>query len=107
MPNSSITDYPDRLVVDTDGQAYPLQFRSSHDKTPPTGQLVGVADSDPDAAPIPLTAPDVAQADVDAEIERWDEWPTRIRSDENGYWGELTLTEVHRRLSNAGLRDQP
>ncbi|MCX2715230.1 hypothetical protein [Mycolicibacterium sp. J2] len=103
----SITDYPERLVVDPDGQTYRLQFRSQHDTTPPIGQLVGVANSDPDAEPIPLTAPDVAQSDVDAEIERWDEWLTRIRSDENGYWAELTLAEVHRRLANAGLREQP
>ncbi len=107
MPNS-ITDYPDRLIVDTDGQTYRLQFRSPHDTTPPIGQLVGIPDSsESDADPIPLTAPDVAQSDVDAEIERWDNWPSRIHADENGYWSELTLTEVHRRLVNAGLRDQP
>lgn len=101
----SITDYPDRLVVDHDGKTYRLQFRAPDDTSPPRGQLVGVPDSsDPDAEPIPLTAPDIAQADVDAEFERWDEWPTIIRSDDNGYWGELTLTEVHRRLANAGLR---
>lgn len=106
MPNS-VTDYPSRLVIDTDGQAHRLQFRSQPDMTPPIGQLVGIADSETDAEPIPLTAPDVAQSDVDAEIERWDDWPSRIRADENGYWSELTLTEVHRRLANAGLRDQP
>lgn len=101
-----IADYPDRLVVDTDGQTYRLQFRSQHDMTPPIGQLVGVGNSDPDAEPIPLTAPDVSQSNVEAEIARWDEWPTVIRFDENGHWGELTLNEVHRRLVNAGLRDQ-
>jgi hypothetical protein len=84
----SITDHPDRLVVDTDGQAYRIQFRSEHDK-PPIGRLVGGADSNPEAEPTPLTAPDVAQPDVDTEIARWD---------------ELTRTEVHRRLANAGLR---
>lgn len=43
------------------------------------------------------------QADVDIEVRRWQDWHSTLRSGTDGFYSELSLTEVRRRFANAGL----
>lgn len=67
------------------------------------GQLLAVPDDDTEAQPIELTRDDVHQADVDIEVRRWQDWHSTLRSGTDGFYSELSLTEVRRRFANAGL----
>lgn len=101
--------------VDDDGRPRQLRFRLNFAPADDprifdgTGQLVAtIADATrPDNFDeIPISRPNVNEADVDAALEGWEDWAL-LAAENNGIDRWISLPAIRKRITDAGLGIEP